>query len=192
MWNGSPEGMRPGANPVPLDEVRLSAKPTGLRWMGSLYTFEGVQPSIRTSEHLTRCGSAMTSTPPNWDHDRQRHQAAPFSQSRQHHSLPVSNCYSQSRKHGAGLQLSMGAWRRSRPTECDSTFRPIRAYAACNIRPRGTYASTEQESTCQDIASPIQRPRPNRDSLRDRQLHASISSDWPASGALTPSRWGNP
>lgn len=107
MWNGSPEGMRPGANPVPLDEVRLSAKPTGLRWMGSLYTFEGVQPSIRTSEHLTRCGSAMTSTPPNWDHDRQRHQQPRF---HDHDNIIRSPSQTATRRVGNMVPVCSSAW----------------------------------------------------------------------------------
>lgn len=171
---------------------QLPAILTGSRWMVSLYTFEGVRPSIRTSEQIIDAAqrrpqplligttTAKDTKQPHFRHHDNTNRS------------PGQDCYSQSRKHGAGLQLRMGAWKCSRPTGCDSTFRPIQAYVACGIRPRGAGASKEQESTCRNIASPIQRPRPNRDSLRDRQSHVFIDSDWPASGTLAPSRCENP
>ena len=129
-----------GANVVTLEELQLPTKSTGLKRKGSLYTFEGVQPSIPTSEHLTRCGSATSSTPLEWDHGRQKHQAAPYRNHGNTDRSSSQNCHSQSRKLDASLQLSMGPslevqladWMRP-----DQTFRPIRAYAVCDTSKRG-------------------------------------------------------
>jgi hypothetical protein len=184
-----------GANHVSLEQLQLLAKPTGLKWMRSLYPFEGVQPSIPTGEHLTRCGSATTSTPLDWDHGRQRHQAAPFSRSRQHQSCVVSKLLFAESETGRRLQLSIGPslevqlvdWVRS-----DQTLRSIQPNAACATCKRGGRSEKSKRAPVRapphqfNVQDPIETL-----SATDKPMSLFVS-DRPASSILAPRRCENP